>query len=499
MVPHAPCKFTELPEDILLEICYFLDMEDVFSLRQVNRRVYNFSSTRHLWYKFTFHLYDRVPLALPPFRPRISFSAEELHSICRHGLRLENNWRSDYPTPYKKPRYLELSKKEDGVMMLRLLPGGRFFLVVTAKGELTCRDSRDGRIVGECIHGGNKVHSIDVDVVEDGRCIILAVSVDQPRSKGSSNTSDVHMVHVLRIDIIENPKTGPRVEFIHIMASPWDYPWWIVSLEGDIVAAYSCILEDKPLRHFVVWIANWKTATAAVIHLPQGVIPLETWPTLQVVGGQVIIHEERGGSPASIVFPVPDTLFSTNTVDHLPQVKITPTLILKGDRLDNAYQTRFSKIWRNACPQSAAKRPISLFSISAMPDSHSRRTIKVQTFDPFPTPDTTKSSVGTSRTPIPRSKNWSRSAIVPFGDDGLRFTFCLGRYGSFPIWIEEDGQAQLHLMGLFTDQKNGGTCHVKELVPPEGVDLDRLHCLDFDDAEGILCAVTERGVWIVEY
>lgn len=66
-------------------------------------------------------------------------------------------------------------------MMLRLLPGGRFFLVVTVKGELTCRDLRDGRIIGECVHGGKKVHSIDVDVVEDGQSMILAISIDKPR------------------------------------------------------------------------------------------------------------------------------------------------------------------------------------------------------------------------------------------------------------------------------------------------------------------------------
>lgn len=130
---------------------------------------------------FTFNLCNRIPLALPPFRPRIGFSTEELQSFCRRGLRLENNWRSECPSPHKQPRYLELSEKDDSVMMLRLLPGGRFFLVVTIKGRLTCRDLRDGRDVGECEHGGKKVHSIDVDVVEDGKSMVLAISVDQSR------------------------------------------------------------------------------------------------------------------------------------------------------------------------------------------------------------------------------------------------------------------------------------------------------------------------------
>lgn len=87
-------------------------------------------------------------------------------------------------------------------------------------------------------------------------------------------TSDIHMVHVMHIVVAEDAKSGPSVKFVHIMSSPWDQPWWIVSLEGDVVAAYSCILEDKPLSQFVVWIANWRTATAAVIHLPQSIIPV---------------------------------------------------------------------------------------------------------------------------------------------------------------------------------------------------------------------------------
>jgi hypothetical protein len=66
-------------------------------------------------------------------------------------------------------------------MMLRLLPGGRIFLLITTDGQLTCRDLRDGRVIGEWKHGGNKVHSIDVDVVDDGRGMILTVSVDSEK------------------------------------------------------------------------------------------------------------------------------------------------------------------------------------------------------------------------------------------------------------------------------------------------------------------------------
>lgn len=36
MLLSARSNFSELPEDILLEICYFLNIEDVFSLRGVS-------------------------------------------------------------------------------------------------------------------------------------------------------------------------------------------------------------------------------------------------------------------------------------------------------------------------------------------------------------------------------------------------------------------------------------------------------------------------------
>jgi hypothetical protein len=240
-------------------------------------------------------------------------------------------------------------------------------------------------------------------------------------------------------------------------------------------------------------------------------VQLQTWPTLQVVGGQVIIHEERGCSPASIVFPVPETLFSTESTDPLPQVKITPTLIQKGDDDDNAYQTRFSKLWRNDRSRVGVGRPLSLFAISTSTNMESKHTVTVQTFDPFPTPSASTTAGSTpSNPPVLKSKAWRHMALVPEARDGLRFTFCLGRYGSFPIWIEEEEAPpdiaddiqfvpSLRLMGLFTDHKNGGTCHIKHMATPGGVILDDLQCLDFDDAEGILCGVTQTGVWIVEY
>jgi hypothetical protein len=227
------------------------------------------------------------------------------------------------------------------------------------------------------------------------------------------------------------------------------------------------------------------------------------------VGGQVIIHEERGCSPASIVFPVPDTLFSTESADPLPQVKITPTLIQKGDDDDNAYQTRFSKIWRNDRSRSGIGRPLSLFAISTSTNLQSKHTVTVQTFDPFPTPSASPAGTATAKPLILQSKVWRHLAVVPETSEGLRFTFCLGRYGSFPIWVEEEEAPpdltddiqyipRLNLMGLFTEYK-GGSPHIKQMATPEGVQLDDLRCLDFDDAEGILCGVTERGVWIIEY
>lgn len=205
---------------------------------------------------------------------------------------------------------------------------------------------------------------------------------------------------------------------------------------------------------------------------------------------------------------MPDTLFSTESADPLPQVKITPTLVQKGDNDDNAYQTRFSKVWRNDRLYSSVGRPLSLFAISATPNAESKHTVSVQTFNSFP-PLVSPSGAATPNPPILKSKVWRHLARVPEAREGLRFTFCLGRYGSFPIWIEEeeDGAAdpdvhpfpELRLTGLFTEYKDGGTFHIKQMATPEGVPLGDLQCLDFDDAEGILCGITDTGVWIIEY
>ena len=121
----------------------------------------------------------RMPLAIPPLRAKASFTTEEYQSLIKRALRLEDNWRSDSPKPVRPPRYLDLVEKDNAVMMLRLLPGGKLFLLITVNGQLTCRDVRDGCVVGEWKHCGHKVHSIDVDVVDEGRSMILTVSVDR--------------------------------------------------------------------------------------------------------------------------------------------------------------------------------------------------------------------------------------------------------------------------------------------------------------------------------
>jgi hypothetical protein len=146
----------------------------------MNHRLHTFTNSWHLWHQIT--LNHRLPLAIPPLRARSSISTHEFQSFIKRALRLETNWRSCTPKPTRQPRYLELTTEDNYIMMLRLLPGGRLFLLITNDGKLTCRDIRDGHAVGEWKHGGCKVHSIDVDVVDDGQAMILTVSVDHLKS-----------------------------------------------------------------------------------------------------------------------------------------------------------------------------------------------------------------------------------------------------------------------------------------------------------------------------
>lgn len=65
--------------------------------------------------------------------------------------------------------------------MLRVLPGGKQVLTTTYSARVLCWDLRDGTLLGEWQHGGAKIESLDVDVVQDhlGRpAIVLAVSVE---------------------------------------------------------------------------------------------------------------------------------------------------------------------------------------------------------------------------------------------------------------------------------------------------------------------------------
>lgn len=65
--------------------------------------------------------------------------------------------------------------------MLRVLPGGKQVITTTNSARVLCWDLKSGILLGEWNHGGSKIESLDVDIVEDrtGKpTIALAVSVE---------------------------------------------------------------------------------------------------------------------------------------------------------------------------------------------------------------------------------------------------------------------------------------------------------------------------------
>lgn len=75
-----------------------------------------------------------------------------------------------------------------------------------------------------------------------------------------------YRLHVLRIDIHDIPG-APFATFKHLSETCWRQPLYIVSLEGDYAAGYSCDIGQQPLGSFMVLVMNWKTRMATRVEV----------------------------------------------------------------------------------------------------------------------------------------------------------------------------------------------------------------------------------------
>ncbi|KZT43740.1 hypothetical protein SISSUDRAFT_1029513 [Sistotremastrum suecicum HHB10207 ss-3] len=273
-------RFNNLPSDILFELFGYLELQDIFAVEQVSRHLRTLiRSSRAIWLSVTATLGKELPLPYPPLRPHSSLQTLELRDVALRSLILDRSWRSKVTKPARQPRLLEFPEtKNEKVSMLRLLPGAKQVLTVTNNGGLACWDVRTGILLSQWHHGGVKLESLDVDVchADQGLHFMLAVSIEH-HYQIENQIYPTHRLYAVRIEILDDTDVpGEGARFVPVAETCWQMPFYIVSIEGDIVAAYSCELDQQPipqpLATFIVCIMNWQNKTAAMVQIPVEVI-----------------------------------------------------------------------------------------------------------------------------------------------------------------------------------------------------------------------------------
>lgn len=211
---------------------------------------------------------------------------------------------------------------------------------------------------------------------------------------------------------------------------------------------------------------------------------------MQVLDGHVFLLEERQTEPAVCAVRIPETLYPIIHNTAAPENNLVASAIQGGDAIQISHQTRFSKRWRSQAGNRAS-RGLNLLSISEQANELQQRRIQIRSFiDPL----TLLQPQGDALAALPSEVPWVEQREHLLKTNGLVFTFCLGRYGMRPLWMEEDENNQLSLFGLASSRGDP-----KLLSIPEQVDLKNCRFIDWDDAEGVLCTLDQDTVWILEF
>ncbi|TRM64203.1 hypothetical protein BD626DRAFT_491076 [Schizophyllum amplum] len=99
----------QLPEDVIVCVCYWLRVEDVLRLIETCRALHTLASSDYVWHQIPLDF----PLATRPDKPHTSRPANELRHLAVQALRLNRNWRRPV---FARPR---LTRVDHGNIVFR--------------------------------------------------------------------------------------------------------------------------------------------------------------------------------------------------------------------------------------------------------------------------------------------------------------------------------------------------------------------------------------------
>ncbi|KAG8927784.1 hypothetical protein FRC02_007769 [Tulasnella sp. 418] len=316
----------DLSDDVLvLVVQYDLSVQDLLSIRRVNKRLFAFTTLRSPWFHILNAMSRLYPLPIPT-PPPYNYTQRDIETIATNAFRLNLALTSASPLPLS---IHSAKAKGTGITSMKLL-GGRYLLTthkekssVGCKHHIRCWDILNSDRPKE--EPVSKVFDLGTDnstmfildaqlsVVEGHRCIIIALDSaiyiqDQYQINRAVSFAVLQVPSLPAAEVHTRPGMICRLEFqVHrdddILGRTRRPP--ICSLDGDL-CAYS-----RDSR--VVYVMNWKSGIVA--NIPPPIDPNHPLhppgPVIQllILGGYLLTITSR----AWILTHLPKILFQNPT------------------------------------------------------------------------------------------------------------------------------------------------------------------------------------------
>ncbi|KAG6380738.1 hypothetical protein JVT61DRAFT_5120 [Boletus reticuloceps] len=185
-----PC-LNALSDDILMEVCSYLDIEDILSLRRVSKLYYNLTHQGIIWKNFLKRIGSNAPQRPPSHRhsPQYltSFEAERL---VTRAISLQRNWLSPNPCPLSRDSF-QIHRL---IQSMVVLPGGKYMVASVIGGVVPLAETPMKR----------KAYNIKARYMNiDGTPSIVIAYI---RRKMSSRYCDSGVDPSIYNPILENPR-----------------------------------------------------------------------------------------------------------------------------------------------------------------------------------------------------------------------------------------------------------------------------------------------------
>ncbi|CDO77102.1 hypothetical protein BN946_scf184501.g7 [Trametes cinnabarina] len=347
---RSRAHISALPDDVILLIISYVEVEDILSLRKTSKRLLGLSKLRWVWYDaMKRHVVQKgLPIPAASLDDLKALDAEHLEARAVHAARFHDNWHSPHPVSKKTVEfsavmYMDDALPEEGygqsaVTHVSFLPGRNGKYLVTAVGRmLTCWEVPLGESEAYPVAEWIAARKIEQVVVNDDpkSDVVLAYVSSHPTSQGvvecrALSFDNFHGKFTCRMELRAHRQVSTPLHVLHsdylIFGDPMHVcylaaPTMVKPLGKSSLAEVpdNMILAVKPVNRYLL-IVRQRTFE---------VIPAPTWrgvraPYHSLVAASASIELEV---PASSAVVVVRQVFAPSE-DELPNWPHEPVTVL---------------------------------------------------------------------------------------------------------------------------------------------------------------------------